>query len=113
MEIVLAILLLEVLALLFWMISRHYFRTLQENRAGKLPGAVAAVGGRNMNSPAAVGEAVHWEFINNWNLTARGDDRQGLIASTQDSGGTLSERRSARRRSQQTGYKKWSQERHD
>jgi hypothetical protein len=74
---------------------------------------LAPLAADSANSPAlAPFNAKRWALANPW-LVKQPDDRIPMNGSVRDIGGTASEQRAFARRTHQSMFKKWSQERHD
>lgn len=54
-----------------------------------------------------------WEKLNPWLIEGQADDRMPMLGAVHEGNGSLSERRSAARRTHQMMFKEWSQARHD
>jgi hypothetical protein len=109
MEIVVLITVIEMAALMSWMIYKYYSRNKQMMPAMPANRSQPHVTSARAPSPA---ESAHYPFMNERQLEGQRDDRQpmnGVVAAIRESG--TSSARAFARRSHQLMYKKWSQER--
>lgn len=113
MEIVVLITVIEMAALMAWMIYKYYSRNKQMMLA--MPANRSQPSGfnaRRLDRRPSLPQSAHYPFINERQLEGQSDDRRpmsGVVASMGETG-TPSARAFARR-SHQLMYKKWSQER--
>src|ERR1700682_1054162 len=112
MRIILAITLLESLAITSWFVLQHF-----RSEYSKMPATTTMIPIVS-NVPAkpsisASLEASRWSVINGWKVAAQADDRSLTLGTVAENFGSASARRSFARRSHQHSFKAWSQQRHD
>lgn len=110
MKIILLITLLESLAITSWLVLRHF--RIEHSRiqaAAMTPVLNTSITKSSLSSP----DASRWHFINGWNVEAQSDDRRLTLGRVVERDGSAPALRSFARRSHQSNFKAWSQERHD